>query len=487
MSDICLQFDKDSKYPPRQSLYHPHSLYPEYPWEQDEISAEPNHVYELVRECLHGLGMDVGRFNKPDWNPLGSLIHHGDTVLIKPNWVSHKNSDPAVHDDLECLVTHPSIVRAMFDYVSIALAGTGRMIIADAPMQGTDLEALFDTAGYRELISFIHQKNQNIVIADLREYHVNDKKGALSTPVETKDSAGSVLVDLGNASTHSVNDRKSLQYKVSDYLTEETLAFHSSGRHAYEINRYALEADVIINLPKPKCHRLAGMTGAMKNIVGVVYDKASLPHRAEGDAVSGSGDAYEKRSLLKQWMRGLDDRKILAERNGKPHIARFSSLVAKSYYWLSRLLTGDDYRIGGWYGNDTIWRTVVDLHRIITYADKNGHLQAVPQRKILTIGDMIVCGEKDGPIGPSPKKLGIVMASEDMVLFDRVLCRIMGFNEEKVKSVSWMIRQKDESKSVTPLLISNLKQLNNAPFDNAAYPHEWNFEPHSCWKGHIEE
>lgn len=56
---------------------------------------------------------------------------------------------------------------------------------------------------------------------------------------------------------------------------------------------------MVINIPKPKTHRLAGITGAMKNFVGITYEKASLPHRAIGDKESGTGDAYDKKSILK--------------------------------------------------------------------------------------------------------------------------------------------------------------------------------------------
>ena len=485
MQVIYLQYEENSFYPGRNSLYHPHSIYPEYPWNQSDISLAINPVYEMVRECLHGLGMDVEHFGQLGWNPLGDLIRHGDTVLIKPNWVSHRNKNPEIRDDLECLVTHPSVVRAVFDYVSIALSETGKIIIADAPMQGTDLDALFDIAGYRELFNFISQKNANVAIADLRKYRVQEKNGVLSKPFYIDDSAGSVTVELDKGSAHSENDSKAFSYKVSDYLTEETKAFHASGRHAYEINRYALEADVIINLPKPKCHRLAGMTGAMKNMVGIIYDKASLPHRAEGDTETGAGDAYEKRSLLKRWMHEMDDRKIMAEREGKVWSAKLSDLVAKACYIVSRTFKGDGYRIGGWYANDTVWRTVADLYRIILFADMSGRMQNEPQRRILTVGDMIVCGDKDGPIGPSPKKLGVIMASDSMVLFDKVICRIMGFDEEKIKSLSWLESNSAIGKEEV-LLHSNIPEVDAKPLDKLTFSAEWHFEPHSCWKGHIE-
>lgn len=486
MKDIFLQSNPRAVYPAFGTAFHPGVAYPEYPWSKGDLSPAPNDAYHMVRECLIGLGLDEENAGTANWNPLGSVIHHGDTVLLKPNWVSHRNKNPDVHDRLECLVTHPAVVRAVFDYVCIALQGSGRIIIADAPMQGTDLDALFDTAGYREFIAFVREKTPDTIIADLRKYRVTDCNGVLSKPIGIKNSPGSVLVDTAGISAHGENDHRRLNYKVSDYLSEETNAYHHAGRHAYEVNRYVLEADVIINLPKPKCHRLAGLTGAMKNLVGILYDKASLPHRAEGAAETGAGDSYAKRSLLKHWMWRLEEQKIHHERRGAGLLARASAFGVKACYWLSRAFTGDAYRVGGWYGNDTIWRTVADLHHLVIHADLNGRLQPAPQRKVFTIGDMIVCGEKDGPIGPSPKPLGIVMASADMVLFDRVLCEIMGFDQNKIKSLGWIASQHSASVRSPAILGSNIPELNNSDAFCVDIPSVWHFEPHSCWKGHIE-
>jgi len=64
------------------------------------------------------------------WNPLGTIIKPGQTVLLKPNFVLSFNSSG---DDLFAVVTHPSILRAIVDYVYLALKGIGRIVIADAP------------------------------------------------------------------------------------------------------------------------------------------------------------------------------------------------------------------------------------------------------------------------------------------------------------------------------------------------------------------
>ena len=43
----------------------------------------------------------------------------------------------------------------------------------------------------------------------------------------------------------------------------------------------------------------------------------------------------------------------------------------------------------------------MDLNKILFYADKNGHIHDEIQRKTLNIGDMIISGEKEGPVAVS--------------------------------------------------------------------------------------
>lgn len=42
----------------------------------------------------------------------------------------------------EALITHTSVIRVLIDYVLLALDGSGRGDIADAPLQGCDFAAL---------------------------------------------------------------------------------------------------------------------------------------------------------------------------------------------------------------------------------------------------------------------------------------------------------------------------------------------------------
>ncbi len=118
MSKVYIEHRK-TDYPTGTFGFAPSENYPEYRW--SDISSEPNEVYDMVRECLHGYGLDNEHFGTKDWNPLGEIIRKGDTVVIKPNWVEDKNENRK--GGIACLVTHAAIIRAMIDYVFIALGG----------------------------------------------------------------------------------------------------------------------------------------------------------------------------------------------------------------------------------------------------------------------------------------------------------------------------------------------------------------------------
>ena len=169
----------------------------------------------------------------------------------------------------------------------------------------------------------------------------------------------------------------------------------------------------------------------MKNLVGIACKKETLPHRTSGDAASG-GDSYRSRSFVKRMAdRGLN-LKTYYERDGKTGRAAFTWLWAGFFCLLSKKFAPDPYLMGSWYGNDTIWRTVADLNYLMLYADKHGVLRDVTQRKILSVADMIVAGQGEGPLRPSPKQAGVILASDDSCAMDRCICKIMGFDERRI-------------------------------------------------------
>jgi len=476
---IYLGFTNSFQYPSINNFYAPDQNYPEYPLESSGLSNQ-NSVYETIRHGFYLLGYDKDNYGKPKWNPLGVFIKQGNTVLLKPNWVMHYNKHKDYANNLDCLITHPSIVRVVIDYVIIALAGTGRIIIADAPMQGCDLETLFKKSSYDRLFDYYRNKKVPIEVYDLRHCRAVAKDGLLIDSEIINPKENEACIDLGKKSLHKKSSN--LSYKVSDYSTQKTNQYHQGDKHIYSINKLVLQADCVINLPKPKCHRLAGITAAQKNIVGIVYDKSSLPHRIIGPKTKG-GDEYQHPSLIKKTISNLEELKLRFTDTHKLINASLINFIIKFLYGLVIYFFKDKKMIGSWYGNDTIWRTVADLNYILRYANKEGVIKEEEQRKVLNIADMIIAGQGNGPIGPHPKELGMVIMGEDSSYIDELCVKIMGFNLNNIPGLKKTIMQNNKTKQKS--IINNI-DMKKFCFDDLFLKQEWVFDSHINWKGHIE-
>lgn len=482
---VCLERDKNAVYPTEKYFFSPSKDYPEYPF--TDVAPEKNGVYALVRRSLKDLGMDEENYGTPSWNPLKQMLHPGQTVVVKPNFVMHENENRRDHS-MECLVTHPSCIRAIVDYCVIALTRKdgvldGKIIIADAPMQGCKFDDLVQKVHLDALLSFYKNKEIAVSLIDLRQYQTTFNRNKVITGKRYTDSRG-VIVHLGNKSMHCKSECNG-QYQVSDYDQKETLAYHHGNVHDYELAEEVLRADLLINFSKPKTHRLAGITGALKNMVGAAYNKATLPHRTAG-AKSEGGDAY----LYRNWMKKVADcaltAKIRAENHGNIALATMLRYCYGVFLVAGRALGKDHYYIGSWYGNDTIWRTMVDLNYAVTYADKNGILHNEPQRKILYLADMITAGQRNGPVSPEPKQLGIICGAFDGAAIDSTICRIMGFQPEKIPYLRAIWNGDTWMEYREPLIVSNQEHY-NGKLNSVDFPQSWRFLPHDAWKDVLGE
>ena len=445
------------EYPDYCEAYSPDEQFKEYPF--GIINSVPNSVYRAMRMALFQMGYDRDHFDTPQWNPFGEIIFPGDTVLIKPNWVSHVNNNKTAGE--ECLVTHSSIVRFVIDYCYIALRGKGKIVIGDAPIQGADFGQILDKYHINDIIDFYSNQSVDIELKDLRN----------------KEDA--IYIDLGKKSRfYEINDNQ--QYHVMDYLEEKTQAFHNGEKHVYAINKSALEANVILNIPKPKCHKLAGMTGALKNMVGIVADKSTLPHERIG-AGSNNGDSTNKESILSSIVHYLRHQAEIAYEKGNNWkgklYRRFDSLIRKGYYIFDK----DLYLFGGWYGNDTIWRTIHDLNFILNHYDYKGEFHEGSQRRMFSIADMIIAGENEGPLAPSPIKTGLILFSNDPEIMDVTITRLMGFDAGKIPTTANVSALNQAYNTVVK---SNDADLNGKLIKELPIDHP--FLAQRGWRDHIE-
>lgn len=463
------------KYPGNTDSFNPSVMYPEYPFSEKELSSSENGIYDMVRNVLVGLGMDEEHYGSSEWNPLGEIITPGDTVVIKPNLVKHCEN----LEQYRCTLTHPSVVRAIADYCIIAKAG--KIILGDAPIQGADMEKIKRDYFYDDLLRFYKNKDIEIDFRDFRDLIVISNKGIIRTiKPSAEDSNEYVKIELGKKSLHYDPNKKN-RYETCGYTDEKINVCHTGEKHEYIISKYVLDADVIINLPKPKTHRFAGITGAQKNFVGTCSDKESLPHFRAG-AKSEGGDETNRNTLLSRQIAKWYRKYLLMCKEERFGLAKIFVCI---YSALSRLKSDDLYTHGAWHGNDTIWRTILDLNKIMLYARKDGTLDFEhQQRRIFTIGDMIISGEKEGPLQPTAKKTGCILASKSTVLFDVVFCKITGFQEELIPTIKYSIQDKllNKLNIENEKLYSNVEELNQVSLSQLNFSPEWHFEPHSFWK-----
>ncbi len=139
-----------------------------------------------------------------------ALVKPGCTVMIKPNLVMKRKPDDAT-------TTHPAVVAAVVR--AVKRRGAGRIVIAESPggpYTAGALKGIYQASGFTEMA---------------------EKEGA-----ELNFDTSYVMVEA--------NDYQ----KVS----------------AFPFIRPAIEADVMINVAKLKSHCMTGMTGAAKNLFGLV-------------------------------------------------------------------------------------------------------------------------------------------------------------------------------------------------------------------------
>jgi len=480
-------YNADSEYP-RTAPYDPEVSYPEYPFGHIEgRKNEKNDVYRMIRELFYYNKMDIENYDSSEWNPLGGDISPGDTVLIKPNLVMHDNpAETDVQKKLDCLITHPSVTRCIFDYVYIALKGKGRIVIADAPVQDCRMDILLRQSGYGELLQYLmrFQSDQmRIEFADLRDTRL-EREGGRQRQKERKNTKyRGKVVDLKNCSEFA-DLKMEHKFRITNYSAQDTVRHHSKGKNEYCVSEALLQADVVINLPKPKTHRIAGYTAALKNMIGINTRKEYLPHHRKGPK-DKLGDEYLGSHRAWKWLNSTgNDIKNWALKYQINTFSDFMNCVCRLTGKKLDKLEKNRRKFGMWYGNDTIWRTILDVNKIVYFCDKRGHICAARQRKVLHIGDMIVCGDHEGPMRPSYKKVGGILFSDDPVEFDYCVVKLMGFDYMKTPTLlnamkcSTLIRKADGIR-----LHSNYIE-----FDKKVDEIDFNFgfKPSIGWQGHIE-
>ncbi len=363
-------------------------------------------------------------------------------ILIKPNWVRHEERSDF---PIAALTTSSGLIDAVIAACLDQFPRAEEITIGDVPLQNCDWDLLARQAGIETLAAkYAKYSSPRISFVDFRReryrtvdgFFQKNESGTHGDPRGYRD----VVLDR-ESFLDSVSDA-SENFRVSDYDPRETSSSHSRGSHRYCIVASALDCDLFINLPKLKTHQKAGITGALKNIVGINDKKAFLVHYQQKSARSG-GDEFPPGTgaaiILQTRVRDLVQKRsrtlFRVLRAGWLGMRRLNGIqtvgtpenLGKKYYIAA----------GSWYGNDTVWRMVYDLNRIIRYAPpvSGERLAATPQREYLAIMDAMVAGEGDGPLQALPVQLDALLAATDPFLIDAAAAQLMGFDPEKIPTL----------------------------------------------------
>lgn len=491
---VFVQHLETAEYP--EAPYHPPLLYPELQDLLNNSEIDPkNEVYACIRQIFFDLKADASHFGTREWDPLKDIVAPGDKVILKPNLVFHKH--PLGKEGVRSMITHASVLRPIIDYVWIALRGKGQIIIADVPLQTADWSELLRLSGIDVLMDYARQKGIPLQALDLRLERA--KTNVFGVIVEREkyhgDPLGYVAVDIGRESQLMPIMPFSKKLMITDYPQGSVSMHHHGEKNEYLIPKTILSSDVFFNLPKLKTHKKGGVTLCMKNLIGINGDKSWIAHHRQG-GVGESGDEYPSIS----WWDNIRFRLFVALKKNAVGITilaiflralnvlhKTSKRLGKGETMVSHLSTFKGITEGSWSGNDTLWRVILDLNRILLYANTDGKMEDQRTRNVFHIIDGVIGGEKNGPMHHYPKKSGRIIAGGNPLATDTVAAHLMGFDYKKIPQLFHGFDKMHYP--LTPCDISSItivEQGNEQSFDSWRNKKTLAFLAPDSWKGYIE-
>ena len=404
-------------------------------------------------------------------------------VFIKPNMVI--NPWKGEEDSWIATVTNSSIIEAALICLKNKAKGPLHIIVGDAPMARSRHEITLKLIGIEKIIEKYNSPEFTISLIDIRDWYWKYVGEMCVSRKKLKgDPQGVKLVNLYSDSCFLSKDNK--EYEAFDDV-HPVSEFHNDKDNIFSISASVLDCDLFINLPKMKTHRIAGMTCAMKNLVGINSNKNCVPHNTVGTDGQGGDACQQNDPRAKDEMKGFGGkvRRLLRKKNP---IVNYCFVPVKWVY--DKLHKGKEtIGYGMWYGNDTIWRSIVDLNRIIMYADKNGIMHDEVQRKYLCIADAIISGEGEGPLHPAPIETDLLLVSDNPVAIDLTAAEIMGFDYKKIPSIYMALNKEMRWKLADFTYEDFSTELDGqtVPIEKLHERFSYHFKATSGWAGHIEK
>lgn len=382
-------------------------------------SEGENEITRAIRRNAENLGWaDAKR------GAFGKVINEGARVLIKPNFVLHKNRGSG---GMLPLITHQSIIKAVVR--EVLKANPAQVIVGDAPVQSCDFDELLRVTELGEWAKELQKTDSRFLgIRDFRRTISEDENGVRTTRENLQPEKNYILYNLGKDSLlEPLTDDKSA-FRVTCYDPRLMAKTHSRGNHQYLVAKEVIEADLVINLPKLKTHKKAGITCALKNLVGINGNKEYLPHHRIGGEKTG-GDCYPGNDFVKRTLESVLDRQNMTDSTAK------RKMLAAVGTQLERVMRLQGDRIGvegAWSGNETVPRMTLDLNRILLYGKADAALGDEVRRRVLHIVDAVIAGQADGPLASEELPLGLILAGENPAAIDWIGAQLLGYDARKI-------------------------------------------------------
>ena len=439
--------------------------------DQRDLAALRGHVLELFRAVK-----------------LDSVVPSASLIVLKPNWV--KEIHPRSCEGWRWVITDPALICASAAVLRQEFGFRGELVAADAPQTDSSFSRIMELCQFHDRLREWGLSDESLIRLDLRKEEWKNCAGVIGERrVLSGDPRGYVAFDLSSASEFT-GHRGEGQYYGADYDSRELHVHHSGGKHEYLVSRTVIDADVLISMPKLKSHKKAGITGALKNLVGVNGDKNWLPHHTE-PSLFQAGDDRPDAGLWGRLER-------LSAQAVRRTIARMPGIGVHLHRYLRTSavrMIGDSnsvIRSGNWWGNDTVWRMCLDLNKIVGYGGVAGTFRSATEgnsKPHFVLMDAVIAGEGNGPMDPDPVELGALICGSEPAMSDAVGAAFMGFDPGKIP----IVRNAFCSRGfpLSRISLDEVKVESNVP--------EWNgllkelpFEgvprckPHFGWNGHIE-
>lgn len=457
--------------------FKPSKDYPEFSNYNLKNASSENMVFDGVRALLTSLYGD---------NFFSGLINLGETVVIKPNLI--KESMATDQSQWQHVISHGSVIRAVCDYVCLALEGKGKVIICDAPQTDSSFQAIAEKNGLYAIAEECSRwSGIDVSVLDLRN---EEWKSEGEVIVERKklsgDPAGTIAFNLSENSEF-YGYKGEGRYYGADYDDKIVNSHHQGKRQEYLICATPIKVDVFINIAKLKTHKKTGVTLTLKNLVGINADKNWLPHHTEGSPENG-GDQFPDLSLKRE----IENRCVHIARKIALKVPIVGPVITKRLRSAGKKVFGNGQntiRSGNWFGNDTTWRMVLDLNKCLFYGNPDSSFNLNKKKRFFGIIDGIIGMEGAGPMEGEPVYSNVLLGGADAACLDAVGAWLMGFDWKKIpviKKAFELERYKITDKKPHDIrIISNEKDW-EGNFLDSQDTETFNFKPHFGWIGHIE-